>query len=229
MEKKQMRGNPPWFDEECSKLKNEINALGKVVKRHPKNKSHKEELVNLKRTLKKSVKRKKSQYKQELVQKMEWSRKDSKVFWKLFDKFEKRNDDEIFKECISGDRWVNHFKSILQNENSNGQLPQNTSPEGPLDFEISEEELKLCSYILKSGKATGHDCISNEMISCLLEVNLEVIKKLFNALIKFPSVIKKWQTSVISTIHKKGSKIDPDNYRGISLGCYESKASEICN
>ena len=151
------------------------------------------------------------------MEKLKWSRNDSKKFWKLLDKFEKRKDNGIFKECISGDRWVDHFKSILQNQNNNGTLPQNTSPVGHLDYEICDEELKLSAYILKSGKATGYDCISYEMISCLLEVSPEVVKKLFNALIKFPSVIKKWQISVMSTIHKKGSKINPDNYRGISL------------
>ena len=183
-------GNSPWFDEECSKLKREINSLGKTIKCHPKDKSHKAELVKLKRILKKTVRRKKSQYKTALVQKMEWSRKDSKNFWKLLDKFEKQKDDGVFKECISGERWVNHYKSILQSQNNDNELPRNSCLEGPLDYEISKEELEMSAYILKPGKATGYDCISNEMISCLFEVNPEVIRKLFNALIKFPSIIK---------------------------------------
>ena len=55
------------------------------------------------------------------------------------------------------------------------------------------------------------------MISCLMNVKPEIIKKLFNAILKNPITIMAWHTSMISPIHKKGSKIDPDNYRGISL------------
>ena len=117
------------------------------------------------------MRRNKSQFKQSLVDKLNWSRNDSKKFWKLLDKFEKRKDDGIFKEYISEYRWVNHFKSILQNQDNNEPLPTNTSQAGPLDYEISDEELKLSAYILKPGKATGYDSISNEMISCLLDVN----------------------------------------------------------
>ena len=177
-----------------------------MFKGNPNNILYKTELLELKRTLKKNVKRNKSRFKQTLVGKLEWSKNDSKTFWITLDKLEKKRDNEHFKECIFGVTWVNHFKSILQNQSNADLIPPNNSPSGPLDYEISEEELKLSAYILKSGKASGYDCISYEMISCLLETNLAIIKKLFNALITFPTVIRQWQTSVISTIHKKVQK-----------------------
>ena len=45
---------------------------------------------------------------------------------------------------ISGDRWKVHFINVLQNPhvNDDGQLPQNTAETGPLDFEITDEEIK---------------------------------------------------------------------------------------
>ena len=54
---------------------------------------------------------------------MELSKKDGKAFWNILDKFEKKVGDGIFKECISGDSWVNHFKSLLQ-----CQKIENTQP-----------------------------------------------------------------------------------------------------
>ena len=73
------------------------------------------------------------------------------------------------------------------------------------------------AYILRRGKAPGYDSISNEMLSCLLEVKPELIRKLFNAVLQNPTIINKWRMSMITPVHKKGSKDNPDNYRGISL------------
>ena len=70
---------------------------------------------------------------------------------------------------------------------------------------------------MRQGKAPGYDSISNEMLSCLLEVKPELIRKLFNAVLQNPTIINNWRISMITPIHKKGPKVDPDNYRGISL------------
>ena len=133
---------------------------------------------------------------------------------------------------ISSNRWEAHFKSVLQNPNigHKGQLPQNTAEQGPLDFEISEEEIKIGAYILRHNKSSGMDCISNEMISCLLSARPEIIKKLFNSILKNPMIINKWHISMISPIHKNGSKMNPDNYRGISLlSCFAKFFCAILN
>ena len=47
-------------------------------------------------------------------------------------------------------------------------LPQDFQDNGPLDYLITEEELKKASYILN--KSSGYDCVSNEMIIGMLEV-----------------------------------------------------------
>ena len=133
---------------------------------------------------------------------------------------------------ISSNRWKTHFKSVLHNPTigNKGQLPHNTAERGPLDFEISDEEIKTGSYILRHNKSSGMDCISNEMISCLLSAKPEIIKKLFNSILKYPMVINKWHISMISPIHKSGSKMDPDNYRGISLiSCFAKNFCAILN
>ena len=68
------------------------------------------------------------------------------------------------------------------------------------------------------------------MLSCLLEVRPDILCKLFNALLKNPTTIEKWNVSMISPVYKTGSKIDPDNYRAISLmSCFSKFFFSILN
>ena len=161
---------------------------------------------------------------------MNWKKNDAKSFWKLLDKLEQKHGDDILKESISCNKWIGHFKGVLRNPNRSESLPINTRNEGPLDYSISNEELEVGAYILRQGKSPGHDSVSNEMLSCLLKVNPEVIKNLFNALLKNPTIIDKWRISMITPIHKKGAKTNPDNYRGISLlSCFAKYFLAILN
>ena len=61
------------------------------------------------------------------------------------------------------------------------------------------------------------DNLSNEMLSCLLEVCPELILKLFNLILDSGDVLPEWLISFIVPIHKGGPKSDPSNYRGVSL------------
>ena len=155
-------------------------------------------------------------YKGNLLQKINWSRKDSTTFWKLLDKLEHKQDNTIFTNNISEERWKINFKNNFNTSSERYPLPLKTAEQGPLDIPICEEEIQLATYILRNGKSPGYDSISNEMLLCLYNVP-EIIKLLFNSILQNPMIINKWNISVISPLHKKGSKLDPDNYRAISL------------
>ena len=77
--------------------------------------------------------------------------------------------------------------------------------------------MHYASTKLKEGKAPGYDNILNEMIKCLTEKYPILIIKLFNMILQSNCIIPDWLISLIVPIHKKGSKADPSNYRGISL------------
>ena len=58
----------------------------------------------------------------------------------------------------------------LLNSQSHSELPPDSKESGQLDYTITLDELMKASLILRPGKALGIDNISNEMISCLLEI-----------------------------------------------------------
>ena len=209
--------NPPWFNNDCTKIKNKIVSLGTKITKDPNNPDLKIELTKEKKSLKNIIKRNKLSHKEAIMQQMKLSNKQSKKFWKLLSKLESSRDDHIFIKGISADKWKTHFKNVLHNPKAEEPLPPNTVVTGPLDFEITPEEIDTGAYILRKGKAPGFDNISNEMILCVLKTKPEILLKLFNSILKNPSVIDKWNVSMISQIHKKGTKSNPDNYRGISL------------
>ena len=77
------------------------------------------------------------------------------------------NNRLIFSCAVNGPDV--HLLLFLPSNNLLGvMLSENTKDDGPLDFPITDEELKQGMYILKRGKASGYDSVSYEMISCVL-------------------------------------------------------------
>lgn len=67
---------------------------------------------------------------------------------------------------------------------------------------------------LKNGKSTSTDLISNGMLT---KLGKYILQKLFNTILKsahFPAI---WNESILVLLHKSGNKLDPSNYRGISV------------
>ena len=92
--------DPPWFDSSCQNMKDGIRDLGKMIRKNPRNDNLKATLSSRKKELKRLVRENKTKYKNDLMSKMQQSRKDSKKFWDLLDKMEKRSDDTAFKQGI---------------------------------------------------------------------------------------------------------------------------------
>ena len=207
----------PWFDKECQKLKSSIKRKCKALKRNSaKNHLHSEILMENK-LLKNKIKKKKEEYKLNVVNEMKIKKGDQKTFWKLLKKLDNSKNDSLFQNSISVKKWNEHFKHILNDNSREVKYPPDCLDSGPLDNIITLEELSNARYILRPNKSSGHDLISNEMISSLVEVQPELLIQLFNRIFKTNAKIKQWSLSVITPIFKSGSKMEPNNYRGISL------------
>ena len=142
---------------------------------------------------------------------------------------------------ISKETWLDHFRNLnlkdpsLLAENSEycndihdqvcdliqrgGQI--NTNCELLKRFTAAEMEVGI--KMLKRGKSSGSDVVSNEIIKSAKDSIGGILVSLFNKILElkyFPSL---WSLGLIVPIHKGGELDDPNNYRGITLNSCLSK------
>ena len=155
---------------------------------------------------------------------------DLKIFWNLINKLNCLTEDKMghipnedefinfFKEINSCDSKHNHFHKniLLQLKDKLKDLEANKE-EHNLNNKITVDEIMKAIKNLKNGKSAGADLISNEMIKSGTQVLINPLCKLFNFIFQTGTFPKIWNESYISLIHKKGDKLNPNNYRGISI------------
>ena len=70
---------------------------------------------------------------------------------------------------------------------------------------------------LKNNTAFAQDLIKNEMIKSALIVLIKQIVKLFNIILSTGQFPQSWTEGIIVPVHKQGSKLAANNYRGITV------------
>ncbi len=214
--RKTHNNNPPWFDQQCSNLKEEIRGLGKHLKSNPHDTRTREKIYFQKKKLRNIIRKNKFDHRKSIIDNMctDLSKGEHKKYWKLLRKLEDQPD---FTSYMPSQRLIDHFKELLSDANAKKTPPTMDSTTGIMDHPITLDELKLGSKILKYGKSPGMDIIINEMLRPLVELYPELILKLFNEILSNIWIKKDWILSIITALHKKGPKDNPNNYRGIAL------------
>ena len=228
--KKKDSGDAPWFDADCIKSKKAVTEAGKIVQRNPKDLSLRKVLGDKKKDFRTLIREKKRSHAKSVFENMlEFDRsRESKKFWNSLKKLNNEREPDYIS-CISKQSWIDHFKKIRTADVDPSYPPDDTS-EGPLDFDISEEELDDSSGVLKNGKKCGIDLISYEILKCIRDYNPKLLLKVLNFVLQNNATAYEWFISIIAPIHKKGPKMDPDNYRGISLiSCLYKLLTAILN
>ena len=140
-----------------------------------------------------------------------------KEYWNLLNP-KKRNKNN----AIDITSLYNHFKILNEDPNNvDSSIDINEiSLEGDeaLNNDFTATEINNLINKLKNNKSNGIDNIINEFIKFSPNEYKLLIVKLFNTILKTGIIPSSWNISFISPIYKnKGSRSDPDNYRGISL------------
>lgn len=142
--------------------------------------------------------------------------KDSKAFWKGIKIINGTSNARPIS--LSATQLGNNFKQAL-NTNGRNYSAYKTAPKEnkDIDREIEMKELTDAIGRLKLGKSPGKDGLTAELYKELPEEALREILGILNRIWAIEDIPNAFREAIIIPIHKKGSKKDPNNYRGISL------------
>jgi hypothetical protein len=235
---KKRKAYKKWYTADCEAARKRIKYLAKQLHKHPFDKQIREDFFRHKKIYKKLLKRQKISFKQDCIKKLEnLVASNPKEYWKLLNNLKKDEHNNKEQEYIPLQSWVEHFQKLHNNGVDDPALNLLLEAEearpyfSELDFRISEKEVRDVIKNLKPNKAAGHDKILGEMIKAGQEVLIPILAKLFNQILQSKEYPHEWNKGIISPIHKKGSKYNPDNYRGITVNSVVAKiySMVLCN
>ena len=230
------------FDSECYRKRTDINRLGKLMVKFPNNPCIRKTYHHNKEEYKHMCKKKQRNRNEKLLRKLENIKENGiKERWNVI-KSCTQNVEQGFDPTteIQQEQWISHFKSLGFCENQEAlqhipieSLKVNKQPshsvlleiKEKLNMDISTQEILTSCNKLKRNKAVGYDNICNEMIKLFgnLRLGTQILRLLFNKI--FGEYPETWKTGLIKPIHKNGNKLNPQNYRGITLtSCCTSEA-----
>ena len=234
----------PWFNQTLKQTRTQLFDFCKLLSKHPFDPFIRGKVFKLKKLYKRQCRSAKALYSKTIIQNFsDLKDKDPKSFWDYLKKVKSESNDSIDnpKNPISAEDWQSHFKSTLSHSMALNDFQREICTKledlvktneglGPLDGQITEQEIMAEIKHLKNGKSSGPDNILNELLksgSCHL---LPSLHKLFNAVLSSGQFPTSWATDYLTVLHKKGSKTDPNNYRGISLSsCLGKLFTRILN
>ncbi|KAJ4437353.1 hypothetical protein ANN_17494 [Periplaneta americana] len=177
---------------------------------------------------------KKKEYEENLLRETQdrYSRNDSRKFFENIRKFKggfqprttwrQDKDGNLVGETAGVlKRWTEHFSETM---NPDINTEEDTSSNETVYFgpevqlkEPSKFEIFNVIKKMKNNRAPGEDLITAELIQKGGKRLWTYIYELILVIWNKEEIPDEWRTALICPIHKKGSKLDCNNFRGISL------------
>jgi hypothetical protein len=206
---------PPWNTHKCDEKR---KAFKQKRNCYVKSKSETDriDMVNARSEYCKTARLAKKEHICLQSEKLNQSTNNSKQLWKLL-----RSSTEKTRDCpISCDMFKTHFEKLASAKTDSAPNDDHNHPVinvEELDLLICEDEVLYAISRLKTGKAAGPDRLGNEFIIKAKGILLPYLVKIFNVIFSTGIFPKEWSKGTIIPIFKKGNKMDPNNYRSITL------------
>lgn len=189
----------------------------------------------LNRRVKEAVKQRKNQELEKKVIQMETdfrqnnSHKLFKTVRELEGKLRKRmntvrdiNGEILTKKEDVMKRWKGHFERHLNTrfpheEAALDEIEINQIEDDDQRGDITREEVLNAIKRMKVRKSPGVDDITAEVLRAGGEAMVNMLWRIFNKVWAAERVPRDWAKMLVTPIHKKGNKLEPSNYRAISL------------
>ena len=225
----------PWHTDKIRNAKRLLDKATRLADRFPTTESIRKNFYRIKGSYKRLTKNSRARYEAELNTNIESGKA---LNWQAFEKLKRSKTNSITSTVIEMERFQTFFKDlyadshpsltvaqkeemlaeadIINNQAENQPLRDtNSMAREDLNAPLVTEEIAKSIKALKSGKAAGDDQIPNEVLKMLDPNHLEALCNIFNAC--FDSGKYPWTRSIITPLHKKGPRSDPDNYRAVAV------------
>ena len=225
----------PWFNRKCCIARQKFH---KTRKRYSflKNADNRTRMRSASRNYKTTLNKAYSDYQQKAANDLrKLSKNNSKSLLKILNKL--NNSQKSVDNDISLQTLYDHFKQLNENDSAGDDqildFDQNIPEyvDALLNGPVTETEIINIVSNLKNNNASGIDEILNEYIKNTLKDLMPVYIKLFKLICETGLIPECWSIGIMVTIYKnKGSKWDPEMYRGITLNsCFSKTFSAILN
>lgn len=229
--KKPHKINKKWYDRDCHILLKELKSAKNAFNRNTHNSSLRTKYYKKFKEYKKITKFKRRIYKDNLTNMLsDAMEKDPQTAWKIIGELKQDSVQTDKAEKINRKEWFDHFHNLLNTKNINQEdnaRKENVNCELSsyeklnqscnLDYEITEKEIFAACKILKNNKASAYDMIRNEMLKSAVPYMCKPIMQAFNIILNSGKFPKSWRDGIIIPVHKHGSRLDVNNYRGITI------------
>ena len=215
----------PWYTEECNERKHYfLYLLNKY--RDSKTDKNRINMVRARSSYKMLLRKCRDEYDREKTNKfVNVKNKNAKLYWNMLKEL-----SHVKPANIPLSRFEEYFKSV-----NNPSDPFYTPDEDVMNFneryvneefgimfdelnvEFSEEEILKSIKQLKTNKSSGPDRLINEFFIHGKNVLLPILLSLFNKIFENGTFPNDWSEGYIIPLHKKGSRSEAENYRGITL------------
>ena len=234
-EERQLLNELEWFDFDCHNTREIYLTALKEYNRCPCT-NNREHFSCLKRTYKSLCKKKKRQYEKIKIDKLCSLKKERpKQFWNFFKSKSKQNNNIPLIDFKNFFVSLSDSVSCSSNQDADSfcsthDFDDNDSTFEELNSPFTIPELMKAVASLKRGKALGSDSIMNEYLIEGIDILSSHICDLFNAILESGCFPDKWTEGIIVPIHKKGSREDVTNYRGVTLlSCFSKLFTTLLN
>ena len=158
-----------------------------------------------------------------------------KRFWNVFKSKSKQNNNIPLNDFKNFFVSISDSVSCSSNQEADSfcnthDFDDNDSTFEKLNSPFTIPEFMKAVTSLKRGKALGSDNIMNEYLIEGIDILSSHICDLFNAILESGYSPDKWTEGIIVPIHKKGSREDVNNYRGVTLlSCFSKLFTTLLN
>ncbi|XP_072400631.1 uncharacterized protein [Diabrotica undecimpunctata] len=138
--------------------------------------------------------------------------------WKLKKKIKNTERNTTSIQLIPTEKWKEHYENLLTESRVKytTQSPTEIFVEGE-EIVVGVDMVKKAVTEVKNCRAPGPENIPAELIKCGIDKLFLALTWCMNKYINGVTPPSLWKVAYISSIHKKGNKLDCSNYRGISV------------